>query len=351
VKVWVRVAVSVALLAALFAVVEWEQAFENFGRVSLGTWLGVWLVFVLGHLVGAFKWRLNVNIGRAHLGKRDAVQCYSAGLFANILLPSIVGGDVLRAVLAGQGTGRPEAAIFGGLADRLIDMFSLLLLVLVGGFLVQPHVDGWLSYSLSFGLVIGIASVCLFLPLALRVRLERWPRKLRRPIGRAMVAMRRLWRLPRVALSVFALSFGIQSTFVLLNAWLGRSIGIDIPLAAWFLAWPLAKVAGLNPIGIGGFGWRESALAGILALAPMNVAVADSVTVSLLWQSVLIVAGISAGALWFVLGMRRDALRGAGRGKLFRMPPRTPETPETPETPGTPGTNGAPVHSQESHHA
>lgn len=317
-KLWIRIAVSLGLLGVLFAVVDWGALCENLGRVSPWTWLGVWAVFVLWHLVGALKWRLNVNVGRARLGRRDAVQCYSAGLFANILLPSIVGGDVLRAVLAGQATGRPEAAVFGGLADRLIDMLSLLVLVLVGGALVQPEVEGWLSYSLTFGLVVGVAAACLFLPLALRLRLERWPRRLRRPAGRAMVAMRRLWRLPRVALTVFVLSLAIQSTFVLLNAWIGRSIGIDVPLAAWFLAWPLAKVAGLNPIGIGGFGWREGALAAILALPPMSVPATESVTVSLLWQSVLIVAGIAAGGLWFLLGMRAGALGGAGRGRLLR---------------------------------
>lgn len=329
-KLWIRIAVSVGLLAVLFALVDWREAFDNVRRVPLTTWGGVWAVFVLGHLVGALKWRLNVNVGRAKLGKRDAVQCYSAGLFANICLPSIVGGDVLRAVLAGQATRRPEAAVFGGLSDRLIDMGSLCLLVIVGGFFVQPHVDGWLQYALTFGLVVALAGTFLFLPLALRLKLARWPRKLRRPIGRAMVATRRLWRRPSLALTVFAMSLGIQSTFVLLNAWLGLSIGIEIPLAAWFLAWPLAKVAGLNPLGIGGFGWREGALAGILAMNPMNVSQTDAVTVSLLWQSVLIAAGLGGGLVWILLGSRKNALGGAGRGRLFPVK-RSPE-PNGPES-------------------
>lgn len=331
-KLWIRVAVSVGLLAVLFALVDWREAFDNVRRVPFETWAGVWIVFVLGHLVGAMKWRLNVNIGRARLGKRDAVQCYSAGLFANICLPSIVGGDVLRALLAGQATKRPEAAVFGGLADRLIDMASLCVLVIVGGFFVQPHVEGWLQYALGFGLVVALAGLFLFLPLALRLRLARWPRKLRRPIGRAMVATRRLWRRPSIALTVFAMSLGIQSTFVLLNAWLGSAIGIDIPLAAWFLAWPLAKVAGLNPLGIGGFGWREGALAGILAMNPMNVSQTDAVTVSLLWQSVLIVAGLGGGLLWLLLGARKNALGGAGRGRLFPVKSETRDRGREPES-------------------
>ena len=98
---------------------------------------------------------------------------------------------------------------------------------------------------------------------------------------------------------------------------MGRLIGVEILLAVWFLAWPFAKVAGLNPLGIGGFGWREGALAGILAMNPMNVSQTDAVTVSLLWQSVLIVAGLGGGLLWILLGSRKNALGGAGRGRLF----------------------------------
>ena len=77
--------------------------------------------FIAGHLVGIVKWRRFVNVGRAGLRRLDAILCYSAGLFANLCLPSIVGGDLLRLGLASRLTKRPEAALWGGVMDRATD--------------------------------------------------------------------------------------------------------------------------------------------------------------------------------------------------------------------------------------
>jgi len=275
----------------------------------------VWAVFAAGHFASSLKWRLNVNIGRAGLGVTDAVQIYSAGLFANLCLPSIVGGDGLKAVLAGRLTGRYESAIFGGLCERLIDTFALMALAVVGSLLCAEQVEGWAGQVLLVGGLAGAVGAGLFLPLVLRVRLATWPRRLRRPIGRAMVAMRRLWRRPQLALGLLLMSLAIQSLFVLLNMWLGRGIGIDIPVAFWFLAIPLAKIVTLAPISLGGFGLREVTLATILAV--VSVPESQGVLVSLLWQTVIVATGLCGGLIWFLLGLRSGARTGGGRDSLL----------------------------------
>jgi uncharacterized membrane protein YbhN (UPF0104 family) len=127
--------------------------------------------------------------------------------------------------------------------------------------------------------------------------------------------MRRLTRRPLAALGVFALSLAIQSWFVLLNYWLGVGIGIDVPLAFWFLAIPLAKAITLAPISFGGFGLRELALAGIFAIA--GVPREQGVAVSLLWQSLVVSTGLFGGFVWFALGYRAEARTGRGHGSLL----------------------------------
>ncbi len=307
------------LLALILRVVPWGDLWAGVRDLDPRLWLLVWACFLAGHLGGAFKWRLNVNIGRAGLGRTDAVQIYAAGMFANLCLPSIVGGDGLKALLAGKVTGRYESAIFGGLSERLIDTFALLLMITVGTLVSADQVPGWVGQVLQVGALVGIGAGVLFLPLALRLRLSRWPAKARRPLGRAMVAMRRLWRRPRLALVVLAMSLAIQSWFVLLNAALGWGIGIDVPLAFWFLAVPLAKAVTLLPISLGGFGLREVTLAAILGT--VGVAEAQGVLASLLWQSVIVATGLSGGAVWFLLGLREEA-RGRGHSLLELSRPR-----------------------------
>jgi uncharacterized membrane protein YbhN (UPF0104 family) len=305
VKLWIKVAVSATLLTLIFILLPWGQVWDALQRLPLGVWLGVWAGFVLGHVLGIFKWRLFVNAGRASLRTVDAAQCYSAGLFANLCLPSIVGGDVLRMAMAGKFTRRPEAALWGGVLDRLTDITAMAVLVAIGGILARDALPGWGSQVLTVGLVLMIAMAVFVFPFVLRRPLNRWPRKLRRPVGRSLVALRRLARQPSIALSGLALSLTIQGGFVLLNAWLGHHIGVRVSLAVWFLAWPLAKVASLMPISLGGLAVREASLAALLA--PFGVPLAIGVLASLLWQSVLIAGGLAGGLVWLILSRRRGA--------------------------------------------
>jgi uncharacterized membrane protein YbhN (UPF0104 family) len=303
VKLWIKVAVSATLLALVFLLIPWSQVRDALGRLSAGVWTAVLAGFLAGHLLGVGKWRRFVNAGRARLGGVDATLCYSAGLFANLCLPSIVGGDLLRMGLATRITRRPEASLWGGVMDRLTDLVALTLLAAAGGVLSRDRLTGWGSQVLTAALVLGLAAAGLALPLLLRRPIQRWPRRLRRPVSRSLVALRRLWRDPGVALGGLTLSLLIQGGFVLLNAWLGRGVGIDLPLAVWFLTWPLAKVAGLLPISLGGLAVREASLAALLL--PFGVPAALAVVASLLWQTVLIVGGLVGGLVWLVLSRIR----------------------------------------------
>jgi uncharacterized membrane protein YbhN (UPF0104 family) len=318
VKVWIKVLVSAGLLALLFWILPWQQVRDALLRLSPGTWALVLAGFVLGHLVGVVKWRLFVNAGRGALRFRDAVQCYAAGLFTNMCLPSIVGGDVLRAAMAARITRRPEAAFLGGVIDRLTDMVAMVLLIAAGGLTSRTVIPGWGGEALSVGLVLGAVLLALFLPIVLRQPLARWPRKLRRPAGRSLVALRRLARSPRAASEALLLSLTIQSSFVLLNRMLGQAIGIEVPITVWFLVWPLAKVAGLMPISLGGLAVREATLAALLA--PFGVPFAVGVVCSLLWQTVLIVGGLIGGLAWLLLGRTRENSQAAEPAPLAAPP-------------------------------
>jgi uncharacterized membrane protein YbhN (UPF0104 family) len=303
VKLWIKVAVSGVLLTLIFILLPWAKVWEALRQLPPSVWLGVWAGFILGHGLGVIKWRLFVNAGHGALRGVDAAQCYSAGLFANLCLPSIVGGDLLRMAMAGKFTRRPEAAVWGGVLDRLTDVTALAILVAVGGLLARGALPGWGSQLLTVGIVLSVAFGFLVLPFVLRRPLARWPRKIRRQVGRSLVAFRQLARQPKTAMAGLTLSVSIQASFVLLNAWLGHHIGVRVPLSVWFLVWPLAKVASLMPISLGGLAVREASLAALLA--PFGVPLALGVLASLLWQSVLIAGGLAGGLLWLVLSRRR----------------------------------------------
>src|SRR5262245_3667813 len=98
----VRLGASALVVAALVAFVPWHKLEDAFSRVPPGALAATVAGFLGCHLFGVFKWRMVIGQAGARLRPAEAVECYSAGLFSNLFLPSIVGGDVLRALLAGK---------------------------------------------------------------------------------------------------------------------------------------------------------------------------------------------------------------------------------------------------------
>lgn len=302
---WVKALVSAVVLALLFVLLPWSQIWEAGQQVSSSLWVGVLGGFLVGHFIGVLKWRMiiNINAAGAPLSMLGALRCYTAGLFANLYLPSIVGGDVLRAVLAGKETGRPEAVILGGIADRLIDIVALSLLIGAGGVLVGSAASGFSPFLIT---LVGILGTGFTVLVVLRRPLKQWPPQYRRRIGRSLVALRRLRRRPGTALAALLLAAVLQCCFVLLNAWIGYAVGIEVALGVWFFAWPLAKVAALLPISLNGLGVRDAALAALLV--PFGATAALGVVASLVWQTVVYAGGLLGGLAWWMLS--RQGIEG-----------------------------------------
>ena len=304
-----RILVSAGVLGLLFLILPWEEIAEAARRMTLSLYVAALAGFVAAHALGGTKWRIMMTAsgGGARLPIRDTVGCYGAGLFSNLFLPTVVGGDVVRAGLAARAMGRrPEAVVFGSVADRLIDFASLGLLLTAGAFVAGAEIAGWAGPVGGIVAVVAVGAGLLLLPLVLRRPLDRWPRRFRRRIGRSLVALRHLGHRPGTALIALGLSLVMQSMFIIIGAWLGNAVGAHAPLWAWFLVWPLAKFAGMLPVTLGGLGVRDAALASLLA--PFGVPLAVGLVASLAWNAVLIGGALLGGLLWWALKPGRIAI-------------------------------------------
>ncbi|HSJ07802.1 MAG TPA: lysylphosphatidylglycerol synthase transmembrane domain-containing protein [Longimicrobiales bacterium] len=298
----VRLLISGALLGLLLFLVPWEQVTVAAARMTPGLYLMALAGYFVGHAMGAVKWNTLVSAARRYGGRltvRDTAGCYSAGLFANLFLPTVVGGDVVRAGLAVRALGRPEAVVLGSIADRLIDFAGLGLLIAAGAVLAGAGLAGWGWPLAAIAALVGIATGVMVLPFLLRRRLAGWPPRFRRRIGRALVALRHLGRSPGTAAVALGLSLSMQSLFIVVGARLGQAVGAEAPLAVWFVVWPLAKAAGMLPVSLGGLGVRDAALTTLLV--PFGVPAAVGLVASLAWQAVLVGGSLIAGLVALVL--------------------------------------------------
>lgn len=296
----------VATVVALGLVAWWLPAREilrAIGSVPAATWPVAVAAYLAAHLIGVAKWRLLVNAAGADLGTQRAAQAYYWGLFGNLFLPSIVGGDIVRAGVAMSHVRSRSALLLGSLVDRVQDVIGLGVLAGIGVLLAPRALDDesrrvftMFAVILIVGVAAGIA-VMRFFP----VRLV--PRKGRRLLVRVRAAIRATARQPRALAVSLLLGLALQSLLVALNWRLGLLMGIDIPFHVWLFVWPLAKMAGLMPITQGGIGVREAAQAALFA--PFGVGAVAAVATGLVFEVVIITGGLVGGGIATML--RRQA--------------------------------------------
>jgi len=288
---WVlRLGVSAVVLVVIFRLVPPAQIVAAARQLSPATWLLSLALFLFGHLVAAFKWRL---LAGDEIPVGAAIRAHLAGLSANIALPGVAGGDVVRAALvAPLARSRAQLAV-GSLMDRVIDTLGLLFIALVGSWLaLADRASGvriFLLVAILASVIGGVAGLFAARPL------ERWVLRTL-PGGKVgTVAARLLGALGEFAtrpgrlLVCLLLSLAVQCLFVTINIWLADDIGLHVRATRTAQESTLAKIIAIAPISFGGLGVREASMAALLQ--PFGAPPQQVVAVGLVWQTILYASG------------------------------------------------------------
>jgi len=294
-----RLALSVIVLAALFHFLPRDAMWAALERVSFGQWLVILFGMTFLHTAVAAKWRMLVCAAGVPCSMAQAVRAHGGGLFAGLFLPGLIGTDVVRATLLARSGGAVAPVAVGSVADRLVDTAGLVFLATLGAAAATGGGAHWATPVFAFGAL--VAGSFAARPLLRVLSAERFPQKIRAAAEKLAGPVNALLARPSIALFAFAISVVLQAGFVLLSFWLGRALGIEVSVAAWFLAFPLAKLTILVPVTISGLGVREGALAGLLL--PFGVAPAVAVVQGLIWQTLQLGLALLGGLIAYT-GMR-----------------------------------------------
>jgi len=301
---WLAAAVVIGILLHYL---PWHLLQEAIRRVPAATFFLTLCGYLCAHALGIAKWRMVVNSAGGRLDYRTSAQCYTGGLFGTLFLPSIIGGDMVRLAVGLRRSPNPAGVLAGNVADRFVDMMAQAGLVLLGIMLLPGALPSRVQEEAKKTILyVGIGFAILFLCTLAFFRPLFGGRsvRFRRRMARLRHAVRSVSGAPHVLGFAWVMGTGIQTTFLLLTAWLAEACGLVLPLRDWFFAWPLAKLAALLPLTQGGIGVREAAMVGLLS--PFGAAAHLVLAAGLVWEGVVIVGGLFAGLVAFVLG-RREA--------------------------------------------
>jgi hypothetical protein len=297
-----RIAAAVVLIIVLLRRTDVGQALDLIRGARLGFVLGGALVMAMPIAIGGFRWWLLLRSQGLTLPYHFVLRVNVAGLALSTVLPTSVGGDLLRVGYTTR-DGMVEAALATVLFDRILGVVGLLVICDFASLLLLARTG---SPGLLALAGLGSAIVAAFL-LALMVE----------PVydGMSRLAGRvRVWRLgerlvrvadgvrsyrtqPRLILQTLGLSVLLWLVYSLAWSLLGASVGSTAPLLSYLVCVPLVALAAMLPISIGGLGVRENSF--VILMGHFGTPETPAAAIALLFLGVLAFYAL-VGALLFI---------------------------------------------------
>jgi uncharacterized membrane protein YbhN (UPF0104 family) len=286
----------VILVAVLVRSLDWHQVGAAFARLDLRLWLAALGVYLLAQAASSVRWCVLARVHGLGGSQGRFLAYYFIGSFFNLVLPTSVGGDVIRAwYLARQDPGRRAGAVLSVLADRANGLAVLVAVACVALWCYPLPLPAWVRATV-LGLGAAAALGVLLLPALpwLERRLPPHPR-LRHLVGGAAEYLRH----PAALVWATLLSALVQVANVVLTWLIGLGLGLDVPLAYCGILSSVVAVLTLLPVSVNGMGLREWGTA--LLLAPLGVGAAEAVALALLTFAAQVAASLG-GCFFYLFG-------------------------------------------------
>ena len=302
-----QVVVSGVAITLIAWHVDLREAARVLASVRLGYALAAVLLYLVGQVMSAYRWRLiGVSVGLAD-SFAHYVRFYFIGMFFMFFGPSTLGGDLVRALYLAQGDRRRGRAFNSVLFDRLN---GLVVLVAIGAaaFLLFP---GYALPAPLFYATVAFGSA-LFLgwwlaPLLARLLLAP-DHAIRRFIE---VDLGAFWRDRAMLVGASAVSLVFHLVQILCQLLVGRALGLAVPFSYICIFHPLVSTLSAIPITLSGIGLREGGY--LWFLRRIGIDEASAVAYGGLWFLVIVMNSLIGGLVFLASGARLPRLRAEKR--------------------------------------
>jgi glycosyltransferase 2 family protein len=285
---------------------ELEELFPTVSTTTLA-WLGAAASLTLaGMVLATLRWKQVLEALGLRAGTRRLLSHTMAGQFVSNVLPTTIGGDVLRVARLSRDTGRSPDTFASVVLERITGWLVLPVITLVG-LAVNPGLRE-LGTATFVALMLAVLTLALLAGMVTAVSSRRFGTRFamrdgwRRFADAVHRGLSQLRAHPRSAASVLAAGFAYQIVLVLAAVAAAQALGLrPAGLTALLAFFPAVLIVQVLPIGISGIGIREGAF--VLFLGPLGVATEEAIALGLLMY--LLNLGVSLlGAPAFAVGGR-----------------------------------------------
>ena len=218
-------------------------------------------------LLSCKKWQYILRVQGAPLPFWDLLKIYFIGYYFSNLLPTNVGGDVVRAAYVGKKINSTSTAMVSVFLERFTGLILLLLLAFFGpmtvpGLIQQAAVI--IPVALAFVLMLVVFAM-LAMPNPVGLARKLIPIRLLEPVYKAADAFHQKLREALKSLRANPTAYGpiagytlVFYVLALINVYVSfRSFGLEPAFDSVLAITPLVMLISMLPIALGGFGLQE----------------------------------------------------------------------------------------------
>lgn len=287
-----RAGLGVALVAVLLWRYDARPIFRILGRERADCFAAAVALYLVGQALSTYRWQLLAALLNVRGRYREFLGYYFIGMFTNLLVPGLVGGDAAKSVYLGRRHGRMGEAIASVVADRAVGLLGLFWLVALAAIFLHPaSIPSWMIAAAIVTSAITLAGLLASPRIARLIHLM--PRPLRRAGGIVAPYLHN----PAALIPAIALSIVLQIILALGQYLLAVGLGLTMPLSLFIFCVPVANVFASLPVTFNGLGIRESAYLLLFGMAGMRKE--EAIALGLLWFAATMVGGLT-GAIAFV---------------------------------------------------
>ena len=280
-----RTALGLAVVA-LLAHYDGRAVFHALARERLGYFFAAIALYIASQVMSSWRWQLLARLNSIPGPFREYLAYYFVGVFTNLFVPGLVGGDAARALYLGRRHDRLADAIASVVADRGIGLLALF--GFAAGCALTMRTVTLPPSVLRVTVIIGAVALAGWLTSPLLARIV--PR-LGGGFARFVEPVLPYMRRPLALIPAIVLSIALQIALATCQYLLARGLGLRISLPTFLLCVPIANVFASLPITLNGLGVREAAYVVLFGYA--GVTRPDTIALGLLWFASTMLGGLT----------------------------------------------------------
>jgi uncharacterized membrane protein YbhN (UPF0104 family) len=307
-----RIAASVAMLGILYwrmPEFEWSGLVPVWSSRSAALLLGAFVLTAAAIVLSAIRWQKVLGALEMPTRLRRLIPLTFAGQFVSNVLPTTVGGDVLRVSRLSKDNGEPADTFASVVLERLTGWLVLPLITFVG-LAINPGLRA-LGQTTLLALVIAAATLTTLVAILVLADTRRFGGRFttahgwRRFVGAVHLGVERLRHHPGATAGVVGVGVLYQLVLCVAALLAAEALGIAdmgfTPLLAFF---PAVLIAQVLPIGIAGLGIREAAF--VIFLTPLGIPAEQAIALGLVLYLINLAVSL-LGVPSFAVGGREHA--------------------------------------------